>query len=236
MANIEIVVLTGAGISAESGLPTFRDSNGLWKHYRFEDIASPVAWRNHPADVLDFYNMRRRFLADVEPNEAHWAISRLQEVASVQVVTQNVDNLHERAGTKNILHLHGELTKARSSTNPNLITEIGYRDILLGEKAADGSLLRPHIVWFGEEVPFISRAIELVSRAAVFIVIGTSLQVYPAAGLLQYASKSCRIFYVDLKASLNRLPGLTAQYIDGPAATVVPALVSDLINELQQSK
>ncbi|MBP5542348.1 MAG: NAD-dependent deacylase [Bacteroidales bacterium] len=195
-----VIVLTGAGISAESGISTFRDSDGLWEQYRVEDVATPEGYEKDPALVLDFYNQRRRQLQEVEPNEGHRQLVRLEKDFDVHIITQNVDNLHERAGSTQVLHLHGELTKARSERNPNLITDIGYNDIHLGDKAADGTQLRPHIVWFGEAVPNIEPAAELCEKADFFVVVGTSMNVYPAAGLIHYVPRSTPCFLVDPKA------------------------------------
>ncbi|MCR5193218.1 MAG: NAD-dependent deacylase [Bacteroidales bacterium] len=196
----KIVVLTGAGISAESGISTFRDSDGLWEQYRVEDVATPEGYAKDKKLVLDFYNQRRRQLATVEPNEGHRQLVRLEECFDVQIVTQNVDNLHERAGSSNVLHLHGELTKARSERDGNLITDIGYNDILLGDKASDGAQLRPHIVWFGEAVPNIEIAASMCEKCDYFIVVGTSMNVYPAAGLIHYVPRSAPCWLVDPKA------------------------------------
>ena len=196
----KVIVLTGAGISAESGISTFRDSDGLWEQYRVEDVATPEGYERDPALVLDFYNQRRRQLQEVEPNEGHRQLVRLEKDFDVHIITQNVDNLHERAGSTQVLHLHGELTKARSGRNPNLITDIGYNDIHLGDRAEDGTQLRPHIVWFGEAVPNIEPAAELCEQADFFVVVGTSMNVYPAAGLIHYVPRSTPCFLVDPKA------------------------------------
>ena len=196
----KVIVLTGAGISAESGISTFRDSDGLWEQYRVEDVATPEGYAKDPALVLDFYNQRRAQLKDVEPNEGHRQLVRLEKDFDVRIITQNVDNLHERAGSTRVLHLHGELTKARSGRNPNLITDIGYNDIHLGDLAEDGTQLRPHIVWFGEAVPNIEPAAELCEQADFFVVVGTSMNVYPAAGLIHYVPRSTPCFLVDPKA------------------------------------
>ena len=195
-----VVVLTGAGISAESGISTFRDSDGLWEQYRVEDVATHEAYVRNPELVLDFYNERRRQLFSVSPNEGHRQLVRLEEYYDVQIVTQNIDNLHEQAGSRNVLHLHGELTKARSDRDDNLIVEIGDRDIHLGDKAPDGAQLRPHIVWFGEAVPNIEPAAALCERADYFVVVGTSMNVYPAAGLIHYVPRSSPCWLVDPKA------------------------------------
>mgnify|MGYP002623211026 CR=1 FL=1 len=187
-------------MSAESGISTFRDSDGLWEQYRVEDVATPEGYAKDPALVLDFYNQRRRQLAVAEPNEGHRQLVRLEQDFDVHIITQNVDNLHERAGSSQVLHLHGELTKARSGRNPSLIREIGYNDIHLGDLADDGTQLRPHIVWFGEAVPNIEPAAALCEQADYFVVIGTSMNVYPAAGLIHYVPRTAPCFLVDPKA------------------------------------
>lgn len=227
----KIRVLTGAGISAESGIPTFRDFNGLWKQYRPEEISSVEAWLRHPEDVLEFYNMRRRALKDVAPNQAHLSLVELEKYFDVYIITQNVDDLHERAGSSRILHLHGELTKARSSRNPDLIIDIGYRDIMLGEIAPDGSPLRPHIVWFGEDVPLFPRAVELTSEADIFLIIGTSLVVYPAASLLYYCRPDISIYLIDPKAHEMHVSRTGIIYVSEPATTGVPRIVKELIEK-----
>lgn len=191
-----LVVLSGAGISAESGISTFRDANGLWENHRIEDVASPEGFAKDPATVLRFYNDRRRQLKTVQPNRAHHLLAELQKQLDIQIVTQNVDDLHERAGSTHVLHLHGELLKARSSLEPSLIVD-WQDDIHVNDKAPDGSPLRPHIVWFGEEVPNITEATSLVSRADILLVIGTSMLVYPAAGLAAYAPDHCRTFVIN---------------------------------------
>ena len=196
----KVIVLTGAGISAESGISTFRDSDGLWEQYRVEDVATYDAYLRNPELVLNFYNERRRQLFQVKPNEGHRQLVRLEEKYDVHIITQNIDNLHEQAGSTQVLHLHGELTKARSDRNDDLIIDIGDRDIHLGDKAPDGAQLRPHIVWFGEAVPNIEPAAELCEKADYFIVVGTSMNVYPAAGLIHYVPRSTPCFLVDPKA------------------------------------
>jgi len=193
-----IVVLTGAGISAESGLKTFRDSDGLWMGHNIEDVATPRAYKKNPQLVLDFYNMRRKDVAEALPNLAHFGLAKLEEKYHVTIVTQNIDDLHERAGSKNIIHLHGEIFKMRSDTNENLITEI-RGDIKLGDKAIDGAQYRPHIVWFEEPVPMIEEAALVMESADIFILIGTSLQVYPAAGLLHYVPETAVKYIIDKK-------------------------------------
>ncbi|MCJ7820850.1 MAG: NAD-dependent deacylase [Bacteroidales bacterium] len=193
----KVVVLTGAGMSAESGIKTFRESGGLWEEYRVEEVATPQAWNNNPDLVRRFYNERRRQLESAQPNAGHLGLAALEKDFDVQIISQNVDNLHERAGSSRVLHLHGLLTQARSSKNTSLITDIGYRDILPGELATDGSLLRPNIVWFGEAVPAMEEAAEAASYADIFVVIGTSMNVYPAAGLIHYVSMMTPVFLID---------------------------------------
>jgi NAD-dependent deacetylase len=194
----KLVILSGAGISAESGVATFRDGGGLWEGHNAMDVASPEGWRKNPALVLDFYNKRRRQLFDVEPNRAHFIAAELEQDFDVTVITQNVDDLHERAGSTNIIHLHGELLKARSVYNENGIVD-HPGDINLGDLHTDGHQLRPHIVWFGEAVPAIEQAAEVVEQADYIIVIGTSMQVYPAAGLIDFAKRTSPVFYIDPK-------------------------------------
>jgi NAD-dependent deacetylase len=193
----KIVVLTGAGVSQESGIQTFRDSReSLWNNYKIEDVATIDAWRKNRELVLDFYNQRRSQLKEVEPNEAHFSISRLQDSFDVEVITQNVDNLHERAGSNKVLHLHGELTKVRSSLDEKLVYD-WHNDCNIGDKCEKGSQLRPHIVWFGEDVPKLSEAADLVYDADIVIVIGTSFTVYPAASLMEYSKSDTEIYIVD---------------------------------------
>lgn len=203
----KLVVLTGAGVSAESGISTFRDSDGLWENHNVEDVASIDGWYRDPALVLDFYNARRAQLGTVRPNAAHYAIASLEQNYDVTVVTQNVDNLHERAGSTRIIHLHGELTKVRPENCCNemdgfseeTVFDIGADPVHLGDKAPNGAQLRPHIVWFGEAVPKIEAAIDAVEAADVLLIVGTSLQVYPAAGLYRYARMSVPIYIIDPK-------------------------------------
>ena len=198
----KIVVLTGAGMSAESGIATFRDSNGLWENHKVEDVATPEGWRRNPELVLEFYNQRRRQLLECKPNEGHFLLKELEKWYDVQIVTQNVDDLHERAGSKKVLHLHGELLKVRSMADE---TEVypWRKDLVLGDRCSQGSQLRPHIVWFGEAVPMMSNAILSAAMADIFIVVGTSLQVYPAAGLMAYANSDIPYYFVDKKPELN---------------------------------
>lgn len=212
-----IAVLTGAGVSAESGISTFRDSNGLWEQYKVEDVASIDGWHRNPGLVLDFYNARRRQLETVKPNKAHLSIAELEKEYSVTVITQNVDNLHERAGSTRIIHLHGELTKVRPADccNENdgfsekYVFDIGYGDLHLGDLSPGGAQLRPHIVWFGEAVPKIGAAIDAVEAADIILIAGTSLQVYPAAGLYMYAKADAPIYIIDPKEIRLRDPNIT---------------------------
>lgn len=192
----KIVVLTGAGMSAESGISTFRDSNGLWENHDIMEVASPEGWRNNPTLVLDFYNKRRAQLKEVKPNRGHEILAELEQKFEVQIITQNVDNLHERAGSTNILHLHGELVKVRGefSENESIYWE---NDIHIGDVNENAEQLRPDIVWFGEAVPAIDEAIPMMEQADIVIIIGTSLQVYPAAGLLYYAKSNVPVYYID---------------------------------------
>jgi NAD-dependent deacetylase len=197
-----IVVLTGAGISAESGIQTFRDADGLWEGHDVMEVATPEGWAKNKALVLKFYNDRRRQLHTVQPNAAHIALAELEKKHNVTIITQNVDDLHERGGSTNIIHLHGELTKARSVANENLITDC-EGDINIGDKAADGAQLRPHIVWFGEGVPMLGLAANCVHDADVILVVGSSMQVYPAAGLVGYARANVPVYYIDKKPAIN---------------------------------
>ena len=221
-----LVVLTGAGISAESGLKTFRDSDGLWNGYNIEDVATPRAWKKNKQLVLDFYNMRRRDVLQAQPNAAHVGLAELEKHFNVHIITQNIDDLHERAGSTNVLHLHGEIFKMRSELNERLIYEI-RKDILLGDVAEDGAQLRPHIVWFEEPVPMIERAAEIAAGADIFVVIGTSLVVYPAAGLINYAPHTVPKFIVDKNIPYASLYNLTA--IEKPATEGIAALMRLLI-------
>ena len=195
----KLVVLTGAGISAESGISTFRDSGGLWEQFRIEDVATPEGWRKNPKLVTEFYNARRKQLLSVEPNFGHIGLVKLEQSFDVTVITQNVDNLHERAGSKSIIHLHGELTKVRSERFDNLIYELSpdKYEITIGDKCERGYQLRPHIVWFGESVPMLEKAIQETSEADIFVVIGTSLNVYPAASLVHYTKPDTPIYIID---------------------------------------
>ena len=230
MNKKEIVVLTGAGISAESGISTFRDSDGLWKTHRFEDVANPLAWRRDPELVLEFYNVRRRQLFEVNPNAGHIALVQLEQKYNVNIITQNVDDLHERAGSTRVLHLHGELKKARSTVDPSLVYELKHWELKTGDTCEKGSQLRPHIVWFGEDVPEFPTAVNITRKADILIVIGTSLNVYPAAGLIHYAEPDCRKYLIDPKAdNSSHFTGLTV--IRKTAGEGVPELVARLLEE-----
>lgn len=198
MIKKKLVVLTGAGISAESGLKTFRDSDGLWEGYDIEEVATATAWRKNPALVLEFYNMRRQSVRDAQPNAAHIVLAELQQDFNVHIITQNIDNLHERAGSEKVLHLHGEIFKMRSEKDDSLVYPI-EGEIKMGDLASDGAQLRPHIVWFEEPVPLIEQAAQLVRQSDIFVVVGTSLVVYPAAGLVDYAPWHIPKFIIDKK-------------------------------------
>jgi len=224
-----VVVFTGAGVSAESGVKTFRDSDGLWRQYRFEDVASPTAWQNDPELVLEFYNIRRKQLLEVSPNAAHFALVKLEEKFDVQIITQNVDDLHERAGSKNVFHLHGEIRKSRSTVDPELIYNIEGWELKLGDRCEKGSQLRPHVVWFGEQVDNFSAASEIAAKADIFIVIGTSLVVYPAASLIDYVPDLSPKYLIDPKANMPwAIQNMTV--IQEKAGKGVPELVEKLLS------
>ncbi|HBD25855.1 NAD-dependent deacylase [Flavobacterium sp.] len=202
----KIVVLTGAGISAESGIKTFRDADGLWEGHDIMEVASPIGWRKNAELVLDFYNKRRAQLLTVKPNKAHEILAELEEHFDIHIITQNVDDLHERAGSNKVVHLHGELLKARSILNEDFVIDWKH-DLNLGDLDLEGNQLRPHIVWFGEDVPMIEHAIDIVETADILIIIGTSLQVYPAAGLMNYVDQNVPVYYIDPKpATIYDLP------------------------------
>lgn len=225
----KIVILTGAGISAESGLKTFRDADGLWEGHDVTRVASPIGFANDPELVLDFYNQRRRQLLTVKPNEAHTSLAELEKKYEVTIITQNVDDLHERGGSSNVLHLHGELLKVRSTQYPNLIYD-WKKDLVLGDVCEKNTQLRPHIVWFGEDVPLLPKAIEITSRADILMIIGTSMQVYPAASLIHYTN-NIPIYFIDPKPNISSssfdkltvvaetatigVPQVIKQYLDG---------------------
>lgn len=202
------MILTGAGISAESGIATFRDANGLWEGHDIMQVASPQGWEKNPELVLEFYNKRRAQLQEVQPNDAHYIIADLEKEYQVNIITQNVDDLHERAGSSNVLHLHGELCKVRSTVNHHNIKN-WKKDLHLGDLCNDGYQLRPHIVWFGEDVPAMTQAIEITQRADIFLIVGTSLQVYPAAGLSNYTHNQCHHYYIDLNPAVRSSTQMT---------------------------
>jgi len=203
MGKQKLVVLSGAGISAESGLKTFRDSDGLWEGYNIEDVATPSAWRRDPELVLDFYNMRRKNVLEAQPNAAHIGLAKLQEHYDVHIITQNIDDLHERAGSNNVLHLHGEILKMRSERNEHKLYSI-TGDIKYGDIADDGSRFRPHVVWFEEPVPMIEEAVPIMAAADIFVLIGTSLAVYPAAGLVEFVKPDVKKYVID-----KRIPSVS---------------------------
>ncbi len=223
-----VVVLSGAGMSAESGIKTFRDADGLWEGHDVMSVASPEGWRKDPKLVTEFYNQRRVQLASVYPNAGHIALKHLEEKFNTIIITQNVDDLHERAGSKMILHLHGELTKMRSTVYESDVYEVGYDAKPYGTKCPKGTLLRPHIVWFGEAVPMIEKAVEIVSEADYLIVVGTSLEVYPAAGLIHYTKATCQTFLIDPNRHTDmKMPRL--RVIQSTAAKALPQLVNELL-------
>lgn len=222
----KLVVLSGAGVSAESGIKTFRDSDGLWENYNVADVADIEGWYRNKSLVLQFYNERRRQLKDAKPNAAHETIAELEKWFSVTVVTQNIDNLHERAGSSNVIHLHGELTKIRPEDRDNGVVEIGYRDVKLGETDYRGVQMRPHIVWFGEAVPMMEKAALETSKADIMLIIGTSLNVYPAAGLFHYAPHGIPIYLIDPKPIPINISNFTQ--IQEPA-TKGMAILKDLL-------
>ena len=226
----KLVILTGAGMSAESGISTFRDSNGLWENYRVEDVATPEGFARNPQLVLDFYNARRRAAAAAEPNAAHFALADLERAYDVQIITQNVDDLHERAGSGKVLHLHGELNKLRSTVDENKILP-WQGDQTLSDRDSRGYPLRPHIVWFGEAVPLIEEAVRLVEAADIVIVVGTSLKVYPAASLLHYARFDVPVYLIDPKPNAD-VSGV--EILAQTAVRGVPALVAELLRTAER--
>tara|TARA_B100000945_G_scaffold186433_1_gene149475 strand:+ start:67 stop:762 length:696 start_codon:yes stop_codon:yes gene_type:complete len=223
----KIVVLTGAGISAESGLKTFRDANGLWEGHDVMEVASPEGWHKNRTLVLDFYNQRRRQLKEVQPNAAHHALVKLEHAFKVDIITQNVDDLHERAGSSSVIHLHGELLKARSTQDEHLVLD-WHEDIKEGDLCPKKSQLRPHIVWFGEMVPLLDTAAALTAQADYILIVGTSMQVYPAASLINYAKPDAQIFFIDPKPNINSQSNLKV-YAE-KASTGVPTVVTQLLN------
>lgn len=225
-----IVVLTGAGISAESGLKTFRDSDGLWEGYNIEDVATPQAWQRNPQLVQDFYNMRRRDVLKAQPNAAHYALAQLEEKHNVTIITQNIDDLHERAGSTSVLHLHGIITRSQSSINPELTYPIDGWQLRMDEVCELGSPLRAHVVWFGEDVPMIEKAAAMCANAELFILSGTSLAVYPAAGLIHYVRSGVKKYIIDPKIpDVDRLTNVIK--IRVKASVGLPQLVDELIKD-----
>ncbi|WP_348825360.1 SIR2 family NAD-dependent protein deacylase [Flavobacterium aestuarii] len=229
----KLIVLTGAGISAESGIKTFRDSDGLWEGHNVMDVATPEGWHKNQALVLDFYNQRRKQLKEVKPNLGHHILAELETYFDVYIITQNVDDLHERAGSTKVTHLHGELLKVRSTKNENLILD-WHDDLNIGDNDHQGHQLRPHIVWFGEQVPALEEAIDLTEQADYFAVIGTSLQVYPAAGLINYTPKTTPIYYIDPKPI--KIPNLrnSLEIIPEIASKGMLVLKEQLLSNLRQ--
>jgi NAD-dependent deacetylase len=226
----KVIVLTGAGISAESGLKTFRDSDGLWEGYDIEEVATPEGWQRNPALVQEFYNMRRKSVLEAKPNAAHYALAKLEQKFEVTIVTQNIDDLHERAGSSNVVHLHGIITRSQSSLNPNLTYPMDGWEIKMDEVCELGSPLRPHVVWFGEAVPMIETAAALCTTADIFILIGTSLAVYPAAGLIDYVPEGVPKYIVDPHIPYVR-GGESVIKIEEKATTGVVKLVDALLSK-----
>ena len=226
----KVIVLTGAGISAESGLKTFRDSDGLWEGYDIEEVATPEGWQRNPALVQEFYNMRRKSVLEAKPNAAHYALAKLEQKFDVTIITQNIDDLHERAGSYNVVHLHGIITRSQSSVNPKLTYPMDGWEIKMDEVCELGSPLRPHVVWFGEAVPMIETAAALCTTADIFILIGTSLAVYPAAGLIDYVPDGVPKYIVDPHIPYVR-GGESVIKIEEKATTGVVKLVDDLLSK-----
>jgi NAD-dependent deacetylase len=226
-----LVVFTGAGVSADSGIATFRDSDGLWANYRIEDVCTPEALVRNRAGVVEFYNMRRREVLAKEPNAGHYALVKLEEHFDVDVITQNIDNLHERAGSKRVLHLHGEVTKLRSERNPDIVVPIEGWEQKLDDRGPDGALLRPHIVFFGESVPMFDRAVEIAAQADIMVVVGSSLAVYPAASLVRYVRPEVPVYLVDPNLPQGHGIRNLREYIPLRSAEGTPLLVDKLIEE-----
>lgn len=222
-----VVVLSGAGISAESGIKTFRDANGLWEGHDIMEIASPQGWARNQEKVLDFYNIRRRQLLEVQPNAAHYAIAKLEKKYHVNIITQNIDDLHERAGSSNVLHLHGELLKVRSCEDEELVLD-WKKDLKMGDLCAKNSQLRPHVVWFGEAVPMFPYAASITEKADLLIIIGTSMQVYPAASLMDFKKEDTPVYFIDPKPSISPHPSINI--IQEKAVKGVVDLVDSLLN------
>lgn len=226
-----LVVFTGAGVSADSGIATFRDSDGLWANYRIEDVCTPEALVRNRAGVVEFYNMRRREVLAKEPNAGHYALVKLEEHFDVDVITQNIDNLHERAGSKRVLHLHGEVTKLRSERNPDIVVPLEGWEQKLDDRGPDGALLRPHIVFFGESVPMFERAVEIAAQADIMVVVGSSLAVYPAASLVRYVRPEVPVYLVDPHLPAGHGIRNLREYIPLRSAEGTPLLVDKLIEE-----
>jgi len=224
-----IVVLSGAGISAESGIKTFRDSDGLWEGHDVMEVASPIGWERNMELVLDFYNKRRAQLQQVSPNKGHISLVDLEEKYNITIITQNVDDLHERAGSKNVLHLHGELLKVRSVKNEHLVYN-WKKDLAIGDVCEENAQLRPHIVWFGEDVPMLAKAIEITSEADFLLIIGTSMQVYPAANLINYIPQNTPIYFIDPKPAIQAHSISNLEILSENASTGVPKIVNKLLN------
>lgn len=224
-----IVVLTGAGVSAESGLKTFRDSDGLWEGYDIAEVATPEAWRRNPVLVQEFYNMRRKSVLEAKPNDAHYALAKLEEKYKVTVITQNIDDLHERAGSTNVVHLHGIITRSQSSKKPDLTYPIDGWELRMGELCEFGSQLRAHVVWFGEAVPMIDEAARICTTADVFILVGSSLAVYPAAGLVNYVPHNVPKYIIDPR--IPYLPSDNFIRIEEKATVGVSELANQLLTE-----
>jgi len=224
-----IIILTGAGISAESGIKTFRGSDGLWENHKVTDVATPEAWQRDPELVLRFYNQRRKQIRQAQPNKAHHALVDLEKGFNVNIITQNIDDLHERAGSTNVMHLHGEINQSRSSIDESLIYDVRDVEMKMGELCELNSQLRPNIVWFGEAVPMIEQAIPLMDKADIIIVIGTSLQVYPAAGLLDFAQPNTKVYNIDPNSTMDSTDN-NLTIIKQNAGIAAPQLVQQLLN------
>lgn len=231
MPRKTLLVLSGAGVSAESGIRTFRDSNGLWENHDVMEVASPEGWRRNRALVLEFYNQRRKQARDCQPNAAHLALARLEEHLDVQIITQNVDDLHERAGSTRVLHLHGELSKAQSTLDPKLVYPLDHWEIKEGDKCEKGSQLRPFIVWFGEAVPMMYPAMEMMEKADFVLIIGTSLQVYPAASLIDYAPPHAKKYLIDPNPPGNYLRSI--EVISQPATLGIRVFEEMILREIE---
>ncbi len=227
----KIVVITGAGMSAESGVKTFRDSGGLWEGHDVMEVASPQGWHKDQEMVLEFYNQRRKQLLEVQPNNAHKLLAKLEKNFDIEIITQNVDDLHERGGSTNVLHLHGELFKVRSTKDESLVYN-WKKDLNTGDLCEIGSQLRPHIVWFGEAVPLLGKAIEITQKAEIFIIIGTSMQVYPAASLIQYTEPNIPKFYIDPKPNIYESNYKNLTIISEKATTGIGKMISELVDSL----